>query len=65
MFIFHFDQAVGYKIGEIFLTELRQKAEKELGSKFDVRQFHEVLLKSTGPLDLVEKEVENYIKSNK
>ena len=43
-------QAVGYKIGELRITELRKKAEKELAEKFDIRQFHEVLLRGCGPL---------------
>ena len=58
-------QAVGYKIGEIRITELRRKAEKALGEKFDIRLFHEVLLRTCGPLDLVEEEVETFILSQK
>ena len=58
-------QAVGYKIGEIRLTELRKKAEKALGDKFDVRQFHEVILRACGPLGVVEEEVDAFIESFK
>ena len=58
-------QAVGYKIGEIFLTELRRKSEKALGEKFDIRRFHNVLLRTSGPLDLVEKEVDSFIEASK
>ncbi|MFN8287793.1 MAG: DUF885 domain-containing protein [Chitinophagales bacterium] len=37
-------QATGYKIGMLKILQLRQHAEKELGSKFDIRQFHDVVL---------------------
>jgi len=56
-------QATGYKIGEIQITELRNKAEKALGEKFDIKLFHEVLLRTCGPLDLVEEEVDAFIHS--
>ena len=54
-------QAVGYKIGEIRIRELRKRAEAKLEEKFDIRDFHEVVLRSAGPLDIVEKEVDRYI----
>ena len=37
-------QATGYKIGMIKILELREKARRELGNKFDIRQFHDVVL---------------------
>ncbi|HWB64615.1 MAG TPA: DUF885 domain-containing protein, partial [Chitinophagales bacterium] len=37
-------QATGYKIGMLKILELREKAKKELGGKFDIRQFHDVVL---------------------
>ena len=55
-------QAVGYKIGEIRIKELRKLAEDELGEQFDIKNFHEVILKSAGPMDVVDKEVKRYIK---
>ena len=55
-------QAVSYKIGEIKIRELRKKAEEELGPKFDIRDFHEVILKrGTVTLTIMEELVEDYI----
>jgi uncharacterized protein (DUF885 family) len=57
-------QATAYKIGMIKILELREKAKKELGDKFDIRQFHEVVLTSGPvPLDLLEELVDRWIKS--
>jgi uncharacterized protein (DUF885 family) len=48
-------QALAYKIGELKISGIRAKAEKILGSKFDVRAFHDELLKDGAlPLDLLE-----------
>ena len=55
-------QALSYKIGEIKIRELRKKAEKELGDKFEIREFHEVILgQGTVTLAILEKRVNNYI----
>ena len=55
-------QALAYKIGEIQIRNLRAKAEEALGSNFDIRAFHEVILgKGTLTLPLMEEEVESYI----
>lgn len=55
-------QAVSYKIGEIKIRELRAKAEKELGQKFEIRDFHEVILgQGTVTLEIMEELVEEYI----
>jgi uncharacterized protein (DUF885 family) len=57
-------QATAYKIGMIKILELREKAKKELGDKFDIRQFHEVVLTNGPvPLDLLEELVDRWIKS--
>ncbi len=57
-------QATAYKVGMLKILELRQKAKKSLGDKFDIRQFHEVLLSNGSvPLDLLEELVDRWIKS--
>ena len=46
------------------IVELREKAKKSLGDKFDIRQFHEVLLRNGSvPLDVLEELVNRWIKS--
>ncbi len=55
-------QALSYKMGEIKIRELRKKAEKELGNKFNIRDFHEVILEQgTVSLAILEERVLNYI----
>ena len=55
-------QALSYKIGELKIRELRKKAEKELGSEFNIRDFHEVVLEQgTVTLAILEERVNNYI----
>ncbi|MDC3241232.1 DUF885 domain-containing protein, partial [Flavobacteriaceae bacterium] len=57
-------QALAYKIGELKIRELRQKAEMELGNQFDIREFHEVILeKGTVTLPLLEERINQYIAS--
>jgi uncharacterized protein (DUF885 family) len=57
-------QALGYKIGELKISELRARAEKELGAKFDLRSFHDVILRNGPlPLELLEAEVTAWIAS--
>ena len=51
-------QACSYKIGHIAWTRARAKAEKALGKKFDLRQFHEVLLEGAMPLSILERRIE-------
>ena len=59
-------QALSYKIGELKIRELRQKAENELGAKFDIREFHEIILEQgTVTLSIMEDRVNNYIKKLK
>jgi uncharacterized protein (DUF885 family) len=59
-------QALAYKIGELKLKELRAYATKELGAKFDVRQFHdEVLDDGALPLDILEKRIKTWVADRK
>jgi uncharacterized protein (DUF885 family) len=59
-------QALAYKLGEMKISELRQRAEEELGDAFDIRSFHDVLLgQGSLPLDLLETVVEAYIAESK
>ena len=55
-------QALAYKIGQLKILELRSKAEKELGEKYDIKDFHdEVLKRGSLPLDLLEYYIDEWI----
>lgn len=57
-------QATAYKVGMIKLLELRHKAEKQLGDKFDIRDFHTLILANGAlPLDVLEEHVNQWIAS--
>ena len=59
-------QALAYKIGELKIRALRKKAEEELGSAFDIREFHETILeKGTVTLPLLEERINSYIANKK
>jgi uncharacterized protein (DUF885 family) len=59
-------QALGYKMGQLKILELRQKAEKELGPKFDIKSFHDVVLDSGAlPMDVLEQQVDQWIATQK
>jgi uncharacterized protein (DUF885 family) len=59
-------QALSYKLGQLKIRELRERAQKELGSKFDIRKFHdEILDGGTLPLDMLEARTDKWIAEQK
>ena len=59
-------QATAYKIGMLKILELREKAKTEMGNSFDIREFHDVVLKNGPvPLNVLSEYVDEYIQSNK
>lgn len=58
-------QALSYKIGELKIRELRERAKRALGEKFDIRAFHEVILGAgTVTLPILEEQVDAFIAKN-
>ncbi|MBU0865946.1 MAG: DUF885 domain-containing protein, partial [Alphaproteobacteria bacterium] len=56
-------QATSYMVGQLKIAELRERAERELGARFDIRDFHEAVLSEGAlPLDILEERVTRYIK---
>jgi uncharacterized protein (DUF885 family) len=59
-------QALAYKLGELKIRELRTKAEKELGAKFDLRRFHDAVLgQGSVPLDALEVQINAWIEAER
>ena len=59
-------QALSYKLGQLKIRELRERARKELGPKFDIRKFHDEMLDGgTLPLDLLEARTDKWIAQQK
>ena len=59
-------QALSYKIGQLKIMELRKKAETKMGSKFDIKKFHEKVLESgVMPLALLEMKINAWINQTK
>ncbi|HVV01209.1 MAG TPA: DUF885 domain-containing protein [Verrucomicrobiae bacterium] len=59
-------QALAYKIGQMKIRQLRDYATKELGSKFDIREFHDhVLANGALPLDILENQIKSWVAAKK
>jgi uncharacterized protein (DUF885 family) len=59
-------QALGYKIGEKEILDLREKAKEALGEKFDLKRFHDAILKDGAmPLPILHEKVERWIAGQK
>ncbi len=59
-------QALSYKLGQMKILELRERARHELGNKFDIRAFHDAVLDQGAlPLDVLEEKVSRWISSQK
>lgn len=59
-------QALAYKIGQLKIIELRKRAEKALGKKFDLRKFHDEVLKDGAmPLEVLEAKIDRWIAASK
>ena len=59
-------QALAYKIGQLKITELRARAERELGKKFEIKAFHDEVLKDGAvPLEVLEAKIDRWIAANK
>ena len=59
-------QALAYKLGELKIRELRARAEKQLGAKFDLRRFHDAVIgQGAVPLDTLEAQIDAWIAAEK
>ncbi|MEP6767307.1 MAG: DUF885 family protein, partial [Acidobacteriota bacterium] len=59
-------QALAYKIGQLKILELRDRAKKELGPAFDIRAFHDEILSAGAlPLDILDQRIDGWILERK
>ena len=62
-FDYCFNLLINFKVGQIKILELRSRAEEALGDDFDIREFHQIVLKSVGPLEILERQIDGWINS--
>jgi uncharacterized protein (DUF885 family) len=56
-------QATSYKVGQLAILRMRERAERALGPRFDIKAFHEVLLMNGGmPLEVLDGAVDEWLK---
>ena len=59
-------QACAYKVGMLKIQELRERAQQELGDKFDQREFHDAVLKNGAlPLEILEEQINLYVQKKR
>jgi uncharacterized protein (DUF885 family) len=59
-------QALAYKVGQMTISRLRAKAEGELGPKFDIREFHDQILRDGSlPMSVLEAKIDRWIAAMK
>ena len=59
-------QALAYKVGQLTILKLREEAKQQLGAKFDIREFHDMVLGAGAlPLDVFEQQVRNWIRTKR
>jgi uncharacterized protein (DUF885 family) len=59
-------QALAYKLGQMKILELRERAKQALGSRFDLRAFHDAVLENGAlPLDVLETQIDTWIAREK
>ncbi|PWU10359.1 MAG: DUF885 domain-containing protein [Terriglobia bacterium] len=59
-------QALSYKMGQLKIRQLRTEAEQKLGARFDIREFHDQVLRNgVLPLDLLQKQVEEFLRASR
>ena len=59
-------QALAYKMGQLKILELRELAKQELGDRFDIKAFHDMILNAgTLPLNILDARIKNWIKEQK
>jgi uncharacterized protein (DUF885 family) len=59
-------QALAYKLGQMKIIELRERARRKIGEKFDIRTYHDAVLEQGPvPLDVLERRIDGWIASQK